>query len=212
MHKQKHQTVFFLSAPSAAGKDGLWKYISKMKYDKKYNLYKPVSTTCRLPRLDETCGKDYYYVYKEMIVDENNNPQPNVISPLMFGSEHGREVWYCFTKEELTKSIRLKKSLVFIINGSMVAFYKDYFYKNFPWIKCITTCWTISEQAQKVKFYRRDPSKTKEELDKIYESRIPERKMYDELIEKKVFDYVDDASISLKKWKHKQYKKKYGKK
>jgi hypothetical protein len=23
MHKQKHQTVFFLSAPSAAGKDGL---------------------------------------------------------------------------------------------------------------------------------------------------------------------------------------------
>jgi hypothetical protein len=63
-----------------------------MKYDKKYNLYRPISTTCRLPRLKETCGVDYFYTYKDKIVDENNNPLPNVVSPLKFGIEDEKEV------------------------------------------------------------------------------------------------------------------------
>jgi len=58
-YKASIQTIYFISGPSSVGKDGLWKYIKKMKLHKKYNIHHCISTTTRYPRVNETCGKDY---------------------------------------------------------------------------------------------------------------------------------------------------------
>jgi len=207
-HKEHKQSVFFICGPSSVGKDGLWKYIKKMHLHKKYNLYKPVSTTTRMPRLGETCGKDYYFMYLEQLINPDHTFKPECLNPIQFGkSINGADNYYCFTEQELSKPIKEGKSLVFILIGSAVNFYREWFREHFPHVQTIATCWTISEKAQRIKFFKRDPLKTKEELERLFQSRIAEREMYEKLIAENTFDFVDNADISLHDWKHKQYDK-----
>jgi guanylate kinase len=92
VHRKGEQGVFFISGPSASGKDGLWKFIKEMKFIKKYNLHRPVSSTTRLPRIGERCGKDYFYVYPEDIIKSDGSYSENAINPIKFGSEKGRDI------------------------------------------------------------------------------------------------------------------------
>jgi hypothetical protein len=130
------------------------------------------------------------------------------VNPICFGKDiTGEDVWYCYTHRELDLPLQQGKSLFFNVIGSSVEFYKKYFREKYPNVELISTCWTISPDAQKEKFFRREPNKSPEELEEILQSRMPERKMYEKLISENAFDFIEDASIRLADWKHHQYRK-----
>jgi len=208
VHKDKKIGAFFISAPSAAGKDGLWRYIHKMGYDKKYDLHRCISTTTRYPREGETCGVDYFFLPAKCLIDENGKFQDFCLNPVTFGVElDGSPVYYCFTKQQIDGPLKNKKSIFLNVYGTAVDFYKNYIKKHFPHVKIVTTVWTISPEEQRKKFFRREPEKTPQELEKLFQARSPERKLYDDLIALNTFDHVESADVLLHDWKHEQYKK-----
>jgi hypothetical protein len=112
-----------------------------MEYDEKYNIHKVVSTTTRYPRIEETCGVDYFYRSKKSLCNENGCWLPSCVNPISFGKDsEGEEIFYCYTEEELLQPLKEGKSLFFNLIGSSIEFYRCFFNKHFPNVKFIATC------------------------------------------------------------------------